>query len=898
MRKHLLCWDERGRVAYAWKQIAAAGCGAYLLLAGAGAAEPARLELRNERLALALGQAEHGAIVSLQAGSGGGELIAAQKTPLLFTLTFSKKAALAGEKFTLTSRDAKNFKLDLQRTAQRQLVTLHYSDFANGALRVTCTASLAAGDPLVRWRIAVQVPEGFALDTVRFPCVMLRAPLGATDDEDVAVLGSTKGGLLRRPAAMKAGSIISIAQPGNMAAQFGCYYAPRGGFFTAALDGRGYPKNLIATRANAGIEFSWQQSGCTTGLFTQAYDTVMTTFTGAGGAPADWRDAADLYKTWALTQPWCATTYDQRADIPAWMKAGPAMVRFGRDWLAEPARIDRWLAEYWQKRFPVAPLIVAFWGWEKIGSWVTPDYFPVYPSDEQFTQLVARVRAAGGHAFPWPSGYHWTLTYQKRADGSFEWDDRKHFDEVARAHAVQTREGKLYLRTPSWLRGGDTACMCGGDPWTLRWWNEDICVPLAQRGCEMIQVDQVVGGSFPACYDPTHPHPPGPGLWQTEAFTRQLQTMRDTMRKIQPDAVVCFEEPNEWFNHLVGIQDYRDCEAPYEWASVFNYLYHEFLPPFQSNERADDLVIVAHCLVDGQIPHLVPSGRDLAEPVLVNGGFEPRAGGHNASAGWEQVHSYQGVNWAGQATNDTLEKHSGAGSLRLDNGSKSDIVQVSQNVSVGPDALVVGKKYRLGAWLKTGHMARPNAIGFGFLTTGTKSAGHGGQLPFPAAGAGWQKVAADFTVPAGAERLRIMINVAGVAQAWVDDLTLDENLPDGSTRTVIFSGSSPAAQLMQRWVALYHGAGRPWLEFGRMLHPPKLNCATHLYQAPSRGKKETVVYTARTLPAVLHNAFRAPDGTEAVVLANPTLEAQHVTLSWHGKSMPLDIPPADALLIK
>jgi len=256
------------------------------------------------------------------------------------------------------------------------------------------------------------------------------------------------------------------------------------------------------------------------------------------------------------------------------------------------------------------------------------------------------------------------------------------------------------------------------------------------------------------------------------------------------------------------------------------------------------------------------------------------------------------VNWAGQATNDTLEKHSGAGSLRLDNGSKSDIVQVSQNVSVGPDALVVGKKYRLGAWLKTGHMARPNAIGFGFLTTGTKSAGHGGQLPFPAAGAGWQKVAADFTVPAGAERLRIMINVAGVAQAWVDDLTLDENLPDGSTRTVIFSGSSPAAQLMQRWVALYHGAGRPWLEFGRMLHPPKLNCATHLYQAPSRGKKETVVYTARTLPAVLHNAFRAPDGTEAVVLANPTLEAQHVTLSWHGKSMPLDIPPADALLIK
>ncbi|MCX7010786.1 MAG: hypothetical protein NTY53_26685, partial [Kiritimatiellaeota bacterium] len=72
-------------------------------------------------------------------------------------------------------------------------------------------------------------------------------------------------------------------------------------------------------------------------------------------------------------------------------------------------------------------------------------------------------------------------------------------------------------------------------------------------------------------------------------FTRQLQTMYATMKKIQPDTVVCFEEPNEWYNHLVGIQDYRDCETPCEWASVFNYLYHEFLPPFQSNPRGDDL---------------------------------------------------------------------------------------------------------------------------------------------------------------------------------------------------------------------------------------------------------------------------------------------------------------------
>ena len=104
----------------------------------------------------------------------------------------------------------------------------------------------------------------------------------------------------------------------------------------------------------------------------------------------------------------------------------------------------------------------------------------------------------GAHAFPWPSGYHWTLSFEKNADGSFQWDDRKRFDEIARTHAVHTRDGKLYVRTPSWLHGGDTACMCPGDPWTRHWWNEEISAPLARRGSEIIQVDQVVGEAFPS----------------------------------------------------------------------------------------------------------------------------------------------------------------------------------------------------------------------------------------------------------------------------------------------------------------------------------------------------------------------------------------------------------------
>jgi hypothetical protein len=194
-------------------------------------------------------------------------------------------------------------------------------------------------------------------------------------------------------------------------------------------------------------------------------------------------------------------------------------------------------------------------------------------------------------------------------------------------------------------------------------------------------------------------------------------------------------------------------------------------------------------------------------------------------------------------------------------------------------------------------MAKQNAIGFCFLAPGTKSVGRGGHLVFPAAGAGWQKVSADLTVPEGAEMLRIMINLVGEARAWVDDMALDEVLPDGGTKPVVFSGASPAARLMQRWVALYHGEGRPWLQHGRMIHPPPLTCATNAYQAISR-RGTGYTRTERPLPAVFHNAFRAADGSEAVVLANPTATAQHAKLTWHGQPRELDVPPADAVLIR
>ncbi len=836
--------------------------------------EETSVSLCGEGGCVELSRAEKGAVVSLK-GPQGAEFVASQvKGTRLFSLTVAPQTEPLGEAVALSSLDAAHFEAGVSRDAGGACATLTYEGFAKGVERVVCTLRTVPGDAMTRWRIEVRMQAGWALESVRYPIIALSPVLGTCLEDDAVVIGTAKGGVCHKPGEGKPAGIVSGRQPGNLAAQFGCYYDDRAGFYTAAEDGEGYPKELAVSRTASGVEFAWTRACLAAGTDTQAYDVVTCTFAGAHGTPADWRDAADLYKAWALTQPWCATPFSQRGDLPAWLKDAPALTRFTRDWLAEPGRIERWLTEYWKKQFSDMPLITAYWGWEKRGSWVTPDYFPLYPSDEQFKELVAKSRKLGCHAFPWPSGYHWTLTYNKRQDGSFEWDDRERFDRVARPHAVYNRDGKMYLRTPSWLNGGDTACLCGGDPWTIRWWNEDICVPLAQRGCELIQVDQVVGANWPSCYAPDHPHPKGRGLWMTQAFTRQLLTMRDAMRAVEPDAVVCFEEPNEWYNGIVGLQDYRDCESPREWASVFNYLYHEFLPPFQSNPRRSDRVMTAHCAADGQMPHVVPSNSDLADEVLINGGFESQASGETMPRGWDHLRGYQGKAWTGRAFVDTDEKHGGTSSLRLENAAADDIVQVSQNVDVDERGFAVGGRYRLSAWLKTERLSRPDAIDFAVFAPGLKSTGQSGSLKFPAAGTGWTRVAADFTVPSGAEMLRIMCNARGEAKVWVDDLTLEAIQPDGGVRPLKLEGLSCDGRFMRNWVELYHGKGRPWLAYGRQLHPPKLTCST-------------ITYRDRPTPVVFHNAFRAPDGREAVVLANATRERQAVTLGWRGQTRAL-----------
>lgn len=64
-----------------------------------------------------------------------------------------------------------------------------------------------------------------------------------------------------------------------------------------------------------------------------------------------------------------------------------------------------------------------------------------------------------------------------------------------------------------------------------------------------------------------------------------------------------------------------------------------------------------------------------------------------------------------------------------------------------------------------------------------------------------------------------------------------------------------------------------------MVHPPRLETGP------------LIPAGHRPLPPVLYNAYEAPDGSQAVVLANWTSHAQRVTLTWKSQTSTIDLQP-------
>ena len=566
------------------------------------------------------------------------------------------------------------------------------------------------------------------------------------------------------------------------------------------------------------------------------YDVVCTTFRSKDKAtPTDWRDAADIYKAWALKQPWCAKTIAEREDIPQYVKRGSALLfcdvrsRWGN--AASMTGIAAWIERSWRRHFGAAPPPVAmFWGCEGLAAWASPEYFPLYPSDEEFMRGARALHKVGAHVYLAPSSYQWWLTYGKRPDGGFLWDGRAEFEKTARAHAVIGRDGSRPGQASSWLEGGETTHLCHGDPWTREWFDH-LAEGLHKRGADIFHIDQVIGGHWPpggmreVCYSRAHGHPPGHGLWETEAVYDQLRSLR---AQLPGFAIAGFEQPQELFIQQCCLQFYNGSRPwttarlpGHEPAPVIDYLYHEFLPLYShSGGTWERLESVAYSLVNGNVLQYRPSMHGLpGEPMLAGGGFEEWNDDHTP-VHWQNMKVAMGQLWryTGIASKDAECRHNGKSSLRLE-GDERGAVVVRRQMRALSKEVCAGKTYRLRAWLKA-TAAVKEAVVVRVSDWAYKSRGPWRiDIPEPT---DWVERQLEFTMGDHARSVEICLGIdAQKATVWFDDIVLEEITPAGEAKEARWT-ETPQNRILRQWVRLFSGEGRPYLLMGKMLRPPRL----------------------------------------------------------------------------
>lgn len=840
-------------------------------------------EIASGTLKAVFDEQRKGRLASLRDGRGQ-EYVSARNTDSPLWTVEACRVADMSKRTTVLAGAARAFSVRRGDDGALQLV---WEDVGDCVARAVATFRAPKDDPAIRCRLAVTPKPGWALVETQFPRFCLNECLGTTPTDDALVMGTGHGGLVRFPMNPRREywrNRLCGHSPGNLVAQFGSFFDDRGGLFTMAEDAAGNEKELLMDRwwrkdrpdgsyYGGDFLFRWSRFEYSETADEQPYDILLRGFCNPDGEETTWYDAADLYKAWATRQFWCRKTFLEKTDfLPAWTREAPVMMGFNRNWFDRPSFLRGWLADYWTKKFPGAPLVAILEGWEHHGDWITTEYFPIYPSEAAFAEMAGWMKAANVHFWPWPGGHHWNVQVGRRNDGTYRLDFSKDFWSRVAPHAVKDPDGKVHFDKLVWLGGGTSASICSADPWGVDWWNKEVAAALVKRGADLVQADQDVGARIPTCWATDHGHKPGPGRWRMAAQRHQFETMLAEMRKVNPGALFSFEEMHEYFNDIYAFCDYRNCRWPGpEWASVWNYIYHEYVPPFQSgSEQYGKPYWLAFCAADGQMPRL-PVQVDYygtQGPLLPNGGFEERtpSGGF---AAWEKPDAHEVVS-SGAAE--------GRFALRVRaTGSRS---QVARSIPI--DAFwKPGATYRVSLWLK-GEVVHPandvqvaaiKRVDGKYRTYGRAS------FPVPKPEAGWQKVSQEFAIAPGAEQLRFMLNANGTSAYLVDGIVFEEKRTDGTFGPVarVAGARERTLAFCENWIRLYRGAGRKWLAHGRELHPPKVECDLAAYSENFRGTE-----IENVKPVVFGTAWEAADGTRALMFANATPYEQKAAYRWNG----------------
>jgi hypothetical protein len=445
---------------------------------------------------------------------------------------------------------ANTFTYDVVTTTTEITLTLIWSQFRTDSSTLNMTVTLAVHlsdeSPLMDWRMNIQNDEDIAIQRVVFVIDGLRQ---ISDDpaQDYLVYPSYAGLLIQDPehAFLEPfhGWGWEMYYPSAYSTmQFLAYYSleKNAGLYLTTQDNEGYSKSFYVVKFPSGwfrIEVYHELTYTPGNDFESPYPLVLGVFSG------DWYDAAEIYRSWAIRQPWASRgTLDTRMDVPQWYKdlsmheiswthteCQPVFQPYSM-WSEVAADASDYLG---------VPVGIMWWGWENQGWYINyPDVFPPDEGWGSFVRTIDDIHAQGNRI--------WLLldvaSYSSRL-GSWK---------EARQSAVVNQLG------PFGTYGQELECglasvyvtMCPGtDFWKekLSW----LILTLVSKGVDVIALDGFPVNSPQPCTASHHTHPSGGGNWWYRAYNNIFQEIKDQARAINPNVVYGTEGMAEPYISLV-----------------------------------------------------------------------------------------------------------------------------------------------------------------------------------------------------------------------------------------------------------------------------------------------------------------------------------------------------------
>lgn len=537
---------------------------------------------------------EIGRILRLEEPKSGRNYLAAGSCELFrLTLVETFEGAVLPGELRLTPETAE--KVELEQVGETLQITFLRLD----GLEIDVVATVSLKDKEAFWGLKVLNRTAFAVRQVEYPWFQFRTPLGDAPETERILLPKMDGILLGNPSIYPWQKNVDGVQeerywypgegkqhPLNLAVQLVAYYDEEGGILLYTADTDGHPKRFgPILRDEDRIDLSPVHLRPELGGldFSLEYPVVTRFFKG------DWQDAALAYREWAKTAPWCEKTVAQREEIPRWIKEGAFFFNFrlryqkgGEEFLDRvPAYVRSW-----QEKLNL-PMVAMMCGWEKIGEWAGPDYFPPYGGDERFKKMCDQLIRDGNRPFTFGlSGIKLLVRRHQPKAGpqphlAIDYDARKKFREEWVHSAALDPNGVPYMDSNLDEWDGVHAYACPATAQAM----DQLCGAslkmLRDYGVTVQQADQVLGGGTPCCYSKEHGHPPGWGNWQVKAVQKIYDETRSRCKALNPDFALSEEWISEPFIQHLDLYHARNYDKPQgglEAVPLFSFLYHEYIP--------------------------------------------------------------------------------------------------------------------------------------------------------------------------------------------------------------------------------------------------------------------------------------------------------------------------------